>query len=65
MAVKSRHPLSVAIAKAYGGETEQYDVSELPGKGLQSLYDGKQLSLGSRRWCGEQTNNVIGAVVIN
>ncbi len=52
MAVKSRHPLSRALAKAYLGELLPLDVEEIAGKGLQTLLNGQLVKLGSRSWCG-------------
>lgn len=52
LAANSRHPLSIALTKAYDGDTRNLSVNELPGKGLQAEFDGKTVRLGSRRWCG-------------
>lgn len=55
LAVKSNHPLSQAISKAYVGELfEITDVEELSGKGVQGFYQGEKIQLGSRLWCGDQ-----------
>nr|WP_281501476.1 heavy metal translocating P-type ATPase [Kordiimonas laminariae] len=56
LAGKSNHPLSQAITRAYDGEIETLDVKELPGKGLQTEWDGKNVQLGSRRWCGDENH---------
>ena len=53
LAQQSRHPLSKAIAAAYQGETIKLEVHEQPGKGLEATWQGKDVQLGSRRWCGE------------
>lgn len=52
LARHSRHPLSMAIAEAYiGPELVIEKVEEYPGKGLQGLYNGRAVRLGSGEWC--------------
>lgn len=52
LAVHSRHPLSRAIADAYSGPLLALTVTELPGQGLKAVFDGAEVRLGSRSWCG-------------
>ncbi|MFC3052760.1 heavy metal translocating P-type ATPase [Kordiimonas pumila] len=52
LAANSRHPLSKALAEAYTGELITLEVKEHPGKGLSAFYDGQEVRVGSRAWCG-------------
>jgi len=52
LAAHSRHPLSAALAAAYEGPLFEMSVREFPGKGLSAEFEGKNLRLGSRSWCG-------------
>lgn len=52
LAVHSRHPLSQAVVAAYVGETDDAEVLEVAGKGLETIVRGQSVRLGSRRWCG-------------
>ena len=53
IAAHSTHPLSRALA--YDDTLlEIKNVQEHPGKGLEGIYDGKTVQLGSRAYCGDQ-----------
>lgn len=55
LATHSKHPLSVAISKAYDGQyVEMGDVREVSGKGLEATYGRKIVKLGSRSWVGAE-----------
>ena len=59
LASHSRHPLSKAVVAAYNGPLlELTDVQEVSGKGVSALYQGRQVKIGSRQWCGDQDANV-------
>ncbi|WP_417466223.1 heavy metal translocating P-type ATPase [Kordiimonas sp.] len=53
LAVHSRHPLSKALANAYDGDLLDLRVTEVPGKGLFTEFEGWVFKLGSRAWCGD------------
>ena len=58
LAVNSKHPLSKAISNAYSKELVSIEkVKEFPGMGVQALLDDKEVKLGSRQWCGEDSIN--------
>jgi len=57
MAMHSRHPLSVALAQSYDGDLIKLDIQEEPGKGLSANVDGKDIKLGSRAWCGRESDD--------
>lgn len=51
LAVHSHHPLSQAIVNAHKGELYNCaDVNEIAGQGLQGVWNGKTVRLGSRAW---------------
>ncbi len=53
LASHSRHPLSQALVEAYQGPLLSLtDIQEHAGKGVSGVYEGKELKIGSRRWCG-------------
>ena len=52
LARNSRHPLSKAIAAAYEGDLTTFEVKEHAGKGLSAVLDDTEIRLGSRSWCG-------------
>jgi len=52
MAAGSHHPLCRALVSAFGPAEALADVQETPGLGLATEWDGAQLRLGSRVWCG-------------
>jgi Cu2+-exporting ATPase len=51
MAEKSRHPLAKAIQRRYQGPLLDLAVTETPGYGLETVYQGKKARLGNREWC--------------
>ena len=53
LAAHSRHPLSVAVAKAYDGSLYALAVQEITGAGLEATHEGQRIRLGSRAWCGD------------
>lgn len=57
LAQHSRHPLSRALSLAYTGESLVLEnVQEHSGKGLEGIYNGKAVKLGSASWCGVQAS---------
>ena len=52
LAAHSKHPLSQAVSRAYGGVLLPLTVREVAGCGLEADYDGKRVRLGSRAWAG-------------
>lgn len=54
LAAQSRHPLSVAVAHAYNGPLLPLTVHEIPGCGLEAMYEGKHIRLGKRSWCAPE-----------
>lgn len=57
LASYSNHLLSKAFGRAYRGNILPLeDVQEISGKGLQALYRGKKIYLGSKEWCGDKTS---------
>jgi len=52
LASHSRHPLSRACVRAYRGALLPLDVEEVAGKGLQAMWQGNCVRLGSHVWCG-------------
>lgn len=52
LAAHSKHPLSVAIAHAYEGPLYDLSIEEVPGCGLAATFEGTDVKLGSRAWCG-------------
>ncbi len=59
IAFHSRHPLSQALVNAYDGALlGLQDVQEHSGKGLEALYNGKNVKLGSRLWCGDKEESL-------
>ena len=53
LAAKSSHPLACSIFAAYRGEIFDIAVQEEKGKGLSAVYEGKNIKLGKRSWCGD------------
>jgi Cu2+-exporting ATPase len=51
LALGSRHPLAVALAKAVGAREPLPAVIEQPGQGVLSVVDGQPLKLGSSDFC--------------
>ncbi len=52
LALASRHPLSMALARATAAVNPLPNVTEVPGAGLKTVVDGLQLKLGSPEFCG-------------
>ncbi|SDQ84953.1 cation-translocating P-type ATPase [Pseudovibrio sp. Tun.PSC04-5.I4] len=52
LALSSSHPLSLAVARATGVLQILSDAKETAGKGVEALYDGEYLKLGSPTFCG-------------
>ena len=53
LAAHSKHPLSKAINSSWNGDLLQLEVTEEVGKGLSAIYQGKNVKLGKRDWCGD------------
>lgn len=52
LALASRHPLSAALVKATRAIVPLPEVEEIAGSGLETIYEGKKLRLGSPQFCG-------------
>lgn len=52
LAVNSSHPLSKALAEASDERVPIDGVQEHPGRGLEGLWNGRRIRLGSRVFCG-------------
>ena len=50
MARYSRHPLSQALAALCAANTSSLTVEEIPGSGLRTVIDGREIRLGRRLW---------------
>ncbi|HEU5046455.1 MAG TPA: heavy metal translocating P-type ATPase [Rickettsiales bacterium] len=55
LAAHSKHPLSRAIHQAWNGELLKLTIQEVPGDGLSAEYQGKNVRLGRRGWCGDES----------
>ncbi|MEK7800910.1 MAG: heavy metal translocating P-type ATPase, partial [Pseudomonadota bacterium] len=54
LAHSSSHPLSKAIVASFQGEFVPIEhVQEFAGQGLEGIYNGKRIRLGSRAFCGD------------
>lgn len=53
LALSSKHPLAIAIAKA-SGATEPLAAHEEPGQGIEAEWNGHNLRLGSVAYCGAE-----------
>jgi len=51
LALASRHPLSAALVKATGAIQPLPEVREVSGAGLETVFDGEKLRLGSPLFC--------------
>ena len=58
MSAHSKHPLSKALTVAYADDLIDLSVEEHAGKGLLAAFEGRQLRLGSRIWCGVAADDV-------
>ncbi len=55
LAAHSMHPLSKSLLKCYGKKLLTISsVTEFAGRGVEGLYKGKVIRLGSRTWCGDK-----------
>lgn len=54
LALASRHPLALAIARAAGVRQPLDGAIEEPGLGVSAILDGDELRLGRADWCGCQ-----------
>jgi Cu2+-exporting ATPase len=52
LAAHSSHPLSRALSDTWKGPVHPLEVNETPGKGLEAMFEGKAVRLGSFNWCG-------------
>lgn len=52
LALASRHPLAGALARASGAAVPLENVRETPGEGISAEFEGRELRLGSARFCG-------------
>ena len=52
LALASRHPLSAALVKATGALQPMPEVTEVSGAGLETIFEGERLRLGSPLFCG-------------
>ncbi|MCE9522417.1 MAG: cadmium-translocating P-type ATPase [Alphaproteobacteria bacterium] len=52
LARASKHPLSRALAVAFGSGSVAADVRETPGEGLEAQVDGARIRLGRTEWIG-------------
>ncbi|MGB0719176.1 MAG: heavy metal translocating P-type ATPase [Bdellovibrionales bacterium] len=66
LAGHSAHPLSKALSNAYKGALldNMKDVKEHQGQGLEGVYQGRTIRLGSRAWCGDKTAKSSGNLEI-
>lgn len=53
LAANSRHPLAQAVTRSVSDFRAIDAVQEYPGKGLAAVVDGRNVRLGSRKWCVE------------
>lgn len=55
IAFHSAHPLSQAVVSAHNGKIDPIDnIQEHEGQGLSGLYNGQEIKLGSRNFCGDE-----------
>lgn len=65
LASASAHPASKAIANSFAGELFRLDdVEEVEGCGVKAKLNGSSLRLGSRTWCGDETDTDSGLVEV-
>lgn len=55
LAAHSKHPLSRAIGNTWNGNILTLEVKEDPGNGVSAVYQGKNIRLGRRSWCGDES----------
>ncbi len=58
MAARSSHPAAKALAKEYAGHPSPAlkDLKEVPGYGMESMFEGKRIRLGRPHWVAELTS---------
>lgn len=56
LAAHSKHPLSQAMCRAYSGPLLPLAIEEVKGCGLTAQHQGKEIKLGKRQWCAQQTD---------
>jgi len=63
LAQASRHPLSRALCVAAHDSNivpaAVSSIQEHPGHGLSGAFDGREVRLGSHRWCGVEANSTV------
>jgi Cu2+-exporting ATPase len=52
LALSSRHPLAMALAREAASAKPFENVTEVPGQGVRALIDGTEARLGSAQFCG-------------
>jgi len=52
LALSSRHPLAVALARECASRVPYDGASEAPGQGVRAMLDGVEARLGSAEYCG-------------
>lgn len=53
LAAHSHHPLSRALSAAVADDPLSIDeIGEFPGNGLKGIFQGRNIRLGRRQWCG-------------
>ncbi len=56
LAAYSNHPLSKSLTRAFHEPMLPVtNVQEYPGQGMEGVIEGKVVRLGSRKWCGNQS----------
>ena len=60
LAAASKHPLSRALVREVGTVPPMSNVVEHPGEGLIAEFDGGDVRLGNRHWCGVPSTMVTG-----
>lgn len=58
LALSSRHPLAIALARAAGMREPFAATTETAGQGVETLWNGKTLRLGSPAFCGADGQEV-------
>ncbi len=63
IAAHSTHPLSKAVVDFYDGDLlDVCDVQEHAGSGVEAMFDGCSVRLGSRAWCGDSAMPSLGKI---
>ncbi|MFZ5734224.1 MAG: heavy metal translocating P-type ATPase [Pseudomonadota bacterium] len=61
LALSSRHPLAIALARSAEGMCPFADAREQQGEGIVALNDGREMRLGSLAFCGIEQDSAIDA----